>query len=552
MAQVPLYDAPQVQEAALPGARQESVASPELFGASARQLQVVGKQTADAGSEAVKIAVKLAHEADLEGVQRASAAYQKAAQDYTLEVKDKKTGPAAAGVVNDFDQWHKKTLSEMVQGLGNDNQKQAFATLAGRSALAVRHDLGAFQIQQSHHAAIQAANDYTTNTISLIAGATTNDAAAVHLDNLKNNIRAFAATQNLAAGSQGEKAMMMKAVTAAHFQRISNMVATDYTGAKAYFEANKDEMDRTRDDDVAKLLKSGSIRTIAQTTATELQAKGMSEADGLAYIRSKLSGDEQHAATVEWKERKQDEVRTRETAQRTAGDTAWGIYARTNRLSAIPPAVLNAMDGRDLVALRKTAEKVVGEKAVKTDFAVLYDLRKMSAENPEEFLKVNLNHYRDKLSPSDLEQFAILQTKPERRQDAATLGAQLSNMHDQMNWGGSDREKKGYFDKVVTDAIAAEQKRVGKPLDYEARQKIIDRMVIDGEVMNSAGRGVLGYFINDPNKRYYEVYGREDAAKFEPKVPDADRKDIEAALKRNNKPVTDKEVVRLYKLKHGM
>lgn len=546
MATVPIYSSSQVDPQALPGPRQQSVVTPDFLDAGAELQMHEGKQTAAAGTAVSALAVKMAHEEDLRGVQDAAAKYQKAAQDFTLDAKDKRTGVAAVGVTKDFDDWHTKTVNEFIDTLPNDAQKSAFATMAGRSGLAVRHDLGGFEVQQRKAAGVQAFKDYTTNTVNLVASAATNDAAVVQVDGLKANTLAFSATQNYKSGSDEEKALMQEVLTQAHVSRIANMVTNNPIGAREYFTANKDEIAGTQWDNVSKLLKSGDTKILAQNTATELQAKGMDEAQGLDYIRDTLKGDEQAAAALEWKTRWRERDDARERAQKTAADKAWDVYAKTGRLSQVPPAVMAAMDGRDVVAIRKAAERAATDKAVKTDFTTLYDLRKMSVDSPEAFLKLDLNRYRDRLSPADLEQFAILQTKPEKRQDAATLDAQLSNMHDQMGWGASDREKKGLFDKTVTDAVNVEQKRLGKPLDYEQRKKIIDRMVIDGEVLSGH------WYLNDPNKRYYEVAGSEDASRFAPKVPDRDKQDITAALKRAGKPVTDAAILQLFKRKNGL
>ena len=102
------------------------------------------------------------------------------------------------------------------------------------------------------------------------------------------------------------------------------------------------------------------------------------------------------------------------------------------------------------------------------------------------------------------------------------------------------------FDRTVTNAIDQEEARVGKPLGYTERQGVIDRMMIDGKV---SGAGFLGF---GGGKHFYEVAGTPDAEKFAPKIPDLERKTIEAALTRAGRPVTTEEVVRLYKKKNGL
>lgn len=336
-----------------------------------------------------------------------------------------------------------------------------------------------------------------------------------------------------------------KHLTNLHKQVIQSLVDRDPTKAKEYFEANKAEINGSEYDGIDRVLKVGGLKTTAQTFADEVDAKGMSELDAIRAAREKFSGDEEAAAVAEVKTRFAEVQGARERSQRDASDTAWGIYARTGRLSAIPASVMASLDGRDLAALKDHARIKAEGRAVKTDFGTYYDLRQQAVNDPEGFAKVDLRRYTNKLSPGDLEEFAKLQTgKPKEVKDAATLSQQLSSTYDTLGWGSSKREQKGAFDRAVTDAINTEQKARGKELNYEERQAIIDRMAIEGDVNGMWPGG---------GRRYYEVQGTPEAAKFVPEIPDAEKQQIvDRFTKRKGRPPNEDEINLIYKNWKGL
>lgn len=186
---------------------------------------------------------------------------------------------------------------------------------------------------------------------------------------------------------------------------------------------------------------------------------------------------------------------------------------------------------------------------VKTDWQEYARLRAMALDQPAKFATMDLTLAFPKLGNSERETLLDLQAKvknPDDLKDVATLSQQLSNTHDLMKWrGDGNAEKRGRFDQTVTNAIRAEEKRVGKKLDYDGRQKIIDRMLIEGEVVTGS------WWRNDPDKRMFEVVGTEDEARFQVTVPKGEREKIEGALRRAGKPVTDETVRGLYLQKIG-
>jgi hypothetical protein len=125
-----------------------------------------------------------------------------------------------------------------------------------------------------------------------------------------------------------------------------------------------------------------------------------------------------------------------------------------------------------------------------------------------------------------------------------SLDTQVSASISSLNF---DAEKKSVFKDRVSAEIDNLQQGTGKKLNAEERQKVIDKFLIEGEVLSGS------IFKPDRNKRYFEVAGTGDAVKFSVnEIPKPERQKIEAALTKNGKKVTDAEVTRLYKLKMGL
>jgi hypothetical protein len=295
---VPTYDNAQVQEAALPGVRESSVVSPALLGARADRQIAEGTALMGAGDVLNAAAIKMKHEEDLRTVQTATAQYQEAAQNFTMDAKDKRTGAAAQGVVIDFDKFHTDTISKLMDGLKNPEQKQAFAVMAGRARLATRHDLGTFELSENRKAGDDSFNAVAKNTINAGAIASTDASAMAQRDILLSNTKAYAATRNMDAPTQ--EALVSKVMTDFHAQRIQQIVQSDPMAAQAYFDAHKDEIAGAQQAEIGGFAKKATATaqgtTSAQAAWDSLGPKSSTEPvkvfDMEERIRKELKGNE--------------------------------------------------------------------------------------------------------------------------------------------------------------------------------------------------------------------------------------------------------------------
>lgn len=549
MPSVPTYDTPQVDTAPLPGVRQSSVASPSLLGAGAAQQADLGKNLMQAGTGIGNVAYKLQERENADMLFRSETSLKDDYLKFEQDVRQRK-GQNAWGVTTDAEKWFAEQEKKYSEGLENPVQRQLFSQSITKLRQSAMGSISQYEANERRRSLEESAQASIVGSINLAAAAAADgkiDTPDSPIPSVKSDIVKRVQVQASLNGWSPERTQFEEAkhLTNLHKQVIQSLVDRDPAKAKEYFEANKAEINGSEFDGIDRVLKVGGLKTTAQTFADEVDAKGMSELDAIRAAREKFSGEEEAAAVAEVKTRFAEVQGARERSQRDASDTAWGIYARTGRLSAIPASVMASLDGRDLAALKDHARIKAEGRAVKTDFGTYYDLRQQAVNDPEGFAQVDLRRYTNKLSPGDLEEFAKLQTgKPKEVKDAATLSQQLSSTYDTLGWGSSKREQKGAFDRAVTDAINTEQKARGKELNYEERQAIIDRMAIEGDVNGMWPGG---------GRRYYEVKGTPEAAKFVPEIPDTEKQQIvDRFTKRKGRAPNKDEINLIYKNWKGL
>jgi hypothetical protein len=191
------------------------------------------------------------------------------------------------------------------------------------------------------------------------------------------------------------------------------------------------------------------------------------------------------------------------------------------------------MDGADLASLQRTARADVEARTkgteVKTNSNVYYQLTQEAMSNPDfaDPRKFDLRQYFDKLSPGDRNHFINLQrtigTKNEAP-EAVTTQQQITATTKQL---GLKDEKAGMFTQEANKALFAAQVQKGGKLNQAERQKVLDGLVLEGEVMSGS------FFLPDKNMRRFEARARGEEAKFKPEFTDAQRARASDALKRN-------------------
>lgn len=190
------------------------------------------------------------------------------------------------------------------------------------------------------------------------------------------------------------------------------------------------------------------------------------------------------------------------------------------------------------------AGKLAAGQPIETDWNAYTQLRALASHEPAAFAKVDLRRYYDRIAPAQREQLLDLQNStkdPNKQKDVATLEAQLGNAHDLLGIRSNPKQK-GQFDTVATNEINAATQAKGKPLTYEERQKVVDRLMLP----TSAG----GWF---GTKRVYEVSGTAEGLTAKPVPTSEDRKLITAALAAEGvKNPSDAQILARFNLKNGI
>nr|WP_315463924.1 hypothetical protein [uncultured Rhodoferax sp.] len=320
-------------------------------------------------------------------------------------------------------------------------------------------------------------------------------------------------------------ALTVKAYTPLHAGVLLGMVNSgNLAGAKAYYDANGPQIDAGVRLKLHDTLQTGEFEARTQAGAQAIwEANKSDPAAALKAAREQFSGKEEDAVVTRIKTLDAERVQLRERAQSTAADDAWRTYTDTGTIAKVPATVLAAMDGKALEALRRTArvdaEARAGRAEVKTDPAIYYALSMAAAQDPN-FKKEDLRNYFDKLGPSERKHFIDLQAKantPDAGEQVVAVGAQKKAMTDALGLKG---ERAGIFHQEADRALYAAHAAKRAPLDQDERQKILDRLVLQGDVKGKWS-----------NVRLFEAIAEGRADTFKPEWSDTDKRKATAALR---------------------
>ncbi|HAV74289.1 MULTISPECIES: hypothetical protein [unclassified Limnobacter] len=572
MPTVPKYQQ-QTELRGLPSVQQQSIASPELLGAGARQTQEAGNALLRAGAGLSNIAADMQQREDADMVFQAEAAFRESLIGFEQEALTR-TGNKAWGITKDVDKWFQDNVAKYSEGLTNDRQRAIFNQTATKMKLPSIERFSSFEnqqrvksLEQSTNATLETLINSAATTAQMMnseefstAGTTQTgpDGKPVPgpLSALQSMKQDGLRRLEFYAADTGEDSSVTNLkkqlyTSKFHKQVIQARIDADPSSAKAYYEANKEEIAGAERLNLEELVRTGEMKVKAQSFADAALNDGLTEVDAIRQARESFQGQDEEFVVAEIKTRFGELSQARESDQRQAADEAYDVFSRTGRLSSIPASVLNRMDGKTRLALRKEAQSMAEGRAIKTDDNVYYSLHQEAINNPAVFAKRDLRQVFDKLSPSDRQEMIKLQGKvqqPDELKDLRTYDQQLTLRYRDLGWDNKDTKQKAQFERAANDAIVAEQVANGKKLTFDEREKVLDRLLIQG--------GGTWY---SASKRLFEVQGTEDEAAFvrglEPEkktsaliqsIPAIERQQIEQALRADGRPVTEQAILNLY------
>lgn len=536
MPKVPQLDTPQVQRAGLPNIKVDETISREAanIGASA---QARDKAIYDVAEKA-----KLG--ADQLSVSAAENALLNFENDYQYNPETgmyKKEGKDAFDLIKVSKEEYAKKRSEIAnEYLKNDMQRLSFDERANQRQ-------AQFDKEVMNHVGVQIKKyDDQTTAASLelernkaINGYQTPGAVALAIGNQKKAILDYADRH----GESLEQATFraQSAESKIHYGVISRMLTNgDDVSAEEYFKNNKENIKDADDLKRAETeLEIGSARGKAQRFTDDVIAKGMNEQ--AAYKEAaKIENPKVREAT----EHRIDYVFTqrRQAEQQAQEDIIKNIANEFDKTGVVDPKWTAAV-ARLSPEKREKLVEYTNKNPVRDDGVLYYKLRTL-AEDPktrDKFKNYDLTNEFGNLSKENRNKLITLQNDLRAGKDKATkeLDGSLSDsqiMQDVFTAAGyNDKKDFALFRQSVDAEILKTKQEKGKAfLNNDEVRAIANRLRTEK---------VIKGIVFDSDVPSYKITIDSISAK--------DRALIEQTLKKNNKPVTNKNIIDLYLLNNG-
>lgn len=250
-----------------------------------------------------------------------------------------------------------------------------------------------------------------------------------------------------------------------------------------------------------------------------------------------------HQATQQW------EVARKAIDERNealVADAQRLLLANGGRFQDLPSSVRSALPPGEIDDLMTFGSKIAKGENVATDWGLYHRL----STDPELLTRTNLGALRDRLAPGEFKQLIGQQNELNNSPEKHTHLLNAKGVIDQlMRENGidpspKDNDKKGA--EKVGQLMAAYQSRIN------LRESQLGKKLGDKELREEAAAlfkpvkvaGFLGFSSETPAG----LVKPDDAVR----VPDTDRKQIEAALRRAGRPVTDAAVESLYRARNRL
>lgn len=496
MPRVPTYDNFQVDPTNLPnaqvrpvGARFDAPFTEGMATAPGRQLQQFGQAMTQAGAGINKVVLDEFEQANQTRVNDAVSQAAKVRLELTFNPTEGFTNlkgenalkrPGDKSLDQEYGEKFQARVDAIAKGLGNDQQRLRFKQQVDQIGLQFQASLNQ-HIAKEFNTYQDSVDDGTIRTGQEQMALAWGDPAAIK--QATDAVRAAVVNKATRYGLSGKaaEAALTEALSPGHAAVISAAVdAGNVDYARQYLKDNTAELSPQARLQMTKAVDTGAFEQRTQDAAGELWTKFNGDIKAaLGAARERYSGKDEDAIVTRLKTLDAEKQAVDNRVKAQAQDTAWDIYNRTGSLAKIPATVQAAMDPQAWAALKNTARAKAEGQTVKTDPNIYYALTLASAQDPN-FKSEDLRKYADKLSPTDFKHFVDLQGKANKPGDAdqvATFVQQKDALAKTLELKGADL---GLFHQAADRAIFAAQTEKGRPLDQAERQKVLDRLVLEG------------------------------------------------------------------------
>ena len=554
---LPTYDGPQVKEQALQGGIQDSGA----MTASSRQLGALGRSVMQASEVVDAYDLRNAQDEAFKLETQIKADWLQT----DMQLRQKYRGSNVDGYQEEVDKWWNEAPGKYATGVSDRAKNIANRSLANAKLTA---GAGALRYYEGEKEKSLAENFQAAKLMDRQLAITDGSEAAVvaAAQNIARRNVEFGASRGWS--TEQTQAENLRDMTALHTEFLGSIADKNPQAAKAYFDKYKDQIDSSRHQRISTLIDGEIENHTAAATARELVALPVEEA--VKRITEIKDPELQRKTELSWKQLHGLQLAARVEQEKAFSDKAWQLVASGQR---VPEGVLSGMDGRERAqiqdylmkqaehrvdrayTLQRRSQIIANAKdggggggggrrggAPKTDRDVHAGLWKTMVDDPDTFKTLPLEAYRYQLSTADFEQLMTKQQamrKPGKSKEdgEAEINRQIKGLAAQAKLKGPDE---AVFHSQADAAFSEYEAAHGKKPGREERQKILDRMLIEGEVSSGS------WWKPDADKKYYQLKPQERQAFVEGTISAADRKEIEGVLRSMGKPITPDNVLDVY------
>lgn len=444
-------------------------------------------------------------------------------------------------IIPEFD----KKIGEIEQGLSSDFQRLSFQKMVARRRGHIDRQIQRHVAAETRRYDDQVTKDYVANEMNAaIENFHDPERIELALDRQKGAILSHAKRNGLSKEStdrllEDTQSKTHKSV----FSKILN--SGGVTSAQQYYKQYKDQISGEDRVSIDKALKEGLIDQKSMLASDRLYEKYSDNMTEALAQANKIQDAEQRAETKrKLKNRFQDQRIAEQEESRQSFNSAYDtLETNGGNIDAIPKALWAELEPSKKETLKKIANNIKYGSG-ETDWDTFYNL-KMMASNPatrDDFKRLNLTEYFDKLKDSEKKTLINLQTKANDPSDKLLDGIQT---HTQIVNGvlqsvGMDKkdERVPLFRRKLDELVVQKQQASGREVTNDEVQELADQLMMD--VVTKPG------WIWDTTKKRFEVEPNESYfIRFED-IPTNDRIELKRALEARGRDSSDEAVVEAY------
>lgn len=536
MPRVPVYDTQQVEERPLAPVRFSTETDDSL-----ERIGVTISQGADLLD---RRAMEMQEEEDAAELTEAYAAASDALRPVLHGDILTREGKNAFGAYEDADAAMEDIGKNVEGGLRSDSQRAAFKKMwlsqrAGNLNTVARHVAGQRKAYRNNVAEVAA-----KSTIEDIAANYADpELVAEHMDRGLKMVRANLHGQEPSVVKEKGEAF----VSQAHAVILDRMAVSNPLGAKTYYKEHKSEIDGLTQIKIEKLLDAEVLRAESQYQADKIVSTGKGFEEQLTEARS-ISDPKVRDETVRRVKDRFNEAKAIAAQEESELiEDAGKIVVNGGTLDDLRPEHREALGVSGMASI-KSYLKSGGD--VVTDLPTYYTLQDMATDRPEDFKKVQLIKYLGKMAKPELDKLYTLQRSMLKGETKdLVLGRTMKQIVDDgLNAAGIKTGAKGNVKKANQFRRWVEEQADLEGIDKNTQdwrnkvQAIVDRGLIEGEVKGG---------IYDPDKQLFETLeGEKFIIDDVDAIPESEQAKIINALKHRKLPVTDENIIDLYKRKN--